>query len=352
MRLSTFLILALGLTVPQWGAAAILGGDDLKKCQNEQVASALSFKYCYKDKVAAEEALKQLKAQFANQLALDNEKIQALETEVTSLSEQLAAMGDELAQEKATSGQRITELSEQLAILQAQASDKEQALLKANQELEARYSKLVAQLQGQLKDQVEAHRLELEKLRKDNEALVRKLQQTIDNLSEELANLKKLTKDQKAELERMKAQENELAQQLEQEIKNGEIRLKKFHNKLIINIDNRLSFDSGSAKLKPEVLGTIGKIAQILANYPENRIVIEGHTDSDPIGASKFEDNWQLSSERALSVLRYLLKNTDLDKTRFNTAGFGEFQPLVPNDKPENKALNRRVDIVVIPRVQ
>ncbi len=103
--------------------------------------------------------------------------------------------------------------------------------------------------------------------------------------------------------------------------------------------------------LKKGVLNALDKIAKILSSYPENTIMVEGHTDNVPISTKRFRDNWALSTERALAVLNYLLRNTKLDPVRFAAAGYGEYQPIVSNDTPENKALNRRVDIVVMPRM-
>ena len=103
--------------------------------------------------------------------------------------------------------------------------------------------------------------------------------------------------------------------------------------------------------MKKEILHALDKIASILSSYPENTIMVEGHTDNVPIATKRFRDNWQLSTERALSVLSYLLRNKKLDPVRFAAAGYGEYKPIVSNDTPENKALNRRVDIVVMPRL-
>ncbi len=192
----------------------------------------------------------------------------------------------------------------------------------------------------------------MEELKKNYSDIISKLNATIANLNNELSSLKKLTQAQKEELERMSDQANELEKKLSEEIKLGQIRLKKFHNKLIINLDDRISFDSGSSDLKKEILPALDKITEILAKYPENTIMIEGHTDNIPIKSRKFRDNWQLSTERALSVLNYILQEKKLNKTRFGAAGYGEFHPIVANDTPENRALNRRVDIVLIPRIE
>lgn len=188
-----------------------------------------------------------------------------------------------------------------------------------------------------------------QKLRENYESKMDELKERIHNLEEELANLRKLTKEQKRELERLAEQTKEFEEKLAKEITSGQIRLKRFHNKLIINIDDKISFDSGSSELKPAILPAIEKIRDILAAYPENYIVVEGHTDNVPI-KTKFRNNWHLSSERALSVLDYMLVNKNLNPKNFSSAGYGEFQPIVPNTSKENKALNRRVDIVVVPR--
>ncbi|MDT8448478.1 MAG: OmpA family protein [bacterium] len=332
--------------------AALLGGDDLAKCKNDMVATELKYKYCYKDKISAERELEQLRRQYNNETANFKKTIADLERQLESLTSELEALRLELTQEKDLSAQRIAELNATIDILRTKSSGREQELMKAQKEAEARYQKQIADLQQQLKDQGDAHRKALETLRQERDAEVAKLQQMVDNLTEELASLKKLTKAQKEELERLKAQEDELAKQLEKEIQAGEIRLKKFHDKLIINVDNRISFDSGSAELKKEVFVAFKKIGKILASYPENRIMIEGHTDNDAYRGSTFKDNWELSTERALSVLRNLLKNQDLDPNRFSAVGYSEYQPIVPNDSSQNKALNRRVDIVVVPRAK
>jgi chemotaxis protein MotB len=207
-----------------------------------------------------------------------------------------------------------------------------------------------------LKSSFEAERQklldEIEKLKSDYEKKLAALHREIANLNNELSDLKELTEKQKKELSRMENQAQELEKQLTDEIKKGEIRLKKFHDRLIINIDDRISFDSGQSELKKNFLPTLEKISKILAQYPEYYIIIEGHTDNIPIKTARFRNNWQLSTERALAVLDYLLKNTELDPRRFSAAGYGEYRPVVSNDTKENRALNRRVDIVVIPIVQ
>ena len=203
-----------------------------------------------------------------------------------------------------------------------------------------------------LKVEADLKTQELEKLLVLKNTQIFDLKQIIRDRNTEIAKLRKSRKIQKEEYERMQAQEKELANQLKSEIEKGEIRLKKFQGKLIINIDNRISFASGSASLKKEIEAAFNKISSILASYPGNQIHIEGHTDNVQLKVdAEFQDNWELSTGRALSVLRFILKNNDLDKKLFVAVGFGEFNPIANNETTEGRALNRRVDIVVMPKV-
>ncbi len=148
----------------------------------------------------------------------------------------------------------------------------------------------------------------------------------------------------------LSVQASQLEQQLKEEVERGEITLKRYKNKTIINIDNSICFDSGSNVLKWKARQALNKIAGTLNNFPDHGIQVQGHTDNDPIhGRGRFAGNWELSSARSLSVLRYLLKQSNVNPYKFSAAGFGEYHPIRPNDTKENKRLNRRVDIVILP---
>lgn len=151
------------------------------------------------------------------------------------------------------------------------------------------------------------------------------------------------------EFDGLSVQADQLEKQLKEEIERGEITLKRHKTKTIINIDNSICFDSGSAVLKKDIKKTLSKISKTLSNFPENNIQVEGHTDDVPIRSRQFPSNWELSSARALAVLRLLLENSDIEPERFSAAGYGEYHPNVPNDSSENRRLNRRVDIVIVP---
>jgi len=114
-----------------------------------------------------------------------------------------------------------------------------------------------------------------------------------------------------------------------------------------LTLNGALLFDSGSAQLKEESKPVLDKVGQILARYATSIIEIEGHTDNVPIHNSKFKDNNELSSFRALSVFDYFMETTFLDPANIKHSGRGEFVPVADNSTPEGRAQNRRVEIKI-----
>ncbi|MCX7957207.1 MAG: OmpA family protein [Endomicrobia bacterium] len=115
---------------------------------------------------------------------------------------------------------------------------------------------------------------------------------------------------------------------------------------LIVTFSEKYMFDSGKADLYQEAKEVIKNISALLVEEP-NRISIEGHTDNTPINTPEFPSNWELSTKRATNVLKYLLEELKFEPKRLTAAGFGEWHPVAPNDSLENKAKNRRVDLIV-----
>lgn len=111
----------------------------------------------------------------------------------------------------------------------------------------------------------------------------------------------------------------------------------------------KILFDLGKADIKPgakQVLNTIGGILKEVSN----EVSIEGHTDNTPFRneGSPFHSNWELSGARAQTVMNYLIQSNHLPPERFHFVGYGEYKPVVKNDTAAHKAMNRRVNVVVI----
>ena len=116
---------------------------------------------------------------------------------------------------------------------------------------------------------------------------------------------------------------------------------------LMIRIKERALFPSGSAELVPESQRIGPVVAGLLAAVPE-RVLISGHTDTDPISTAQFPSNWELSSVRAMTFMKYLLSiNSNLNPARFSAIGYGEYRPIAMNDTAEHKQQNRRVEILI-----
>jgi chemotaxis protein MotB len=116
---------------------------------------------------------------------------------------------------------------------------------------------------------------------------------------------------------------------------------------LVITLSGSLLFESGKADLRPESAEILSRLANLL-EPTQGKIRIEGHTDNIPIATPEIPSNWELSSYRAAAVLRYLTDTVGLPADRFESAGFADNRPLVPNDTRENRARNRRVEIILV----
>ncbi len=117
---------------------------------------------------------------------------------------------------------------------------------------------------------------------------------------------------------------------------------------ITLNFKDGILFESGSSDLKPEAINVLSLVADELLKYPDNNIKIEGHTDNMPINTEKYPNNWYLSAARAISVATYFTDTKGFSPDRISTEGYGEYKPKAPNDTPENRAINRRVEIKVI----
>ena len=107
------------------------------------------------------------------------------------------------------------------------------------------------------------------------------------------------------------------------------------------------AFGTGSTDISPEARDLIGRVAAAVAPTL-HALRIEGHTDNVPIRTARYASNWELSTARASAVVAHLVNTVEFDPTRLSAAGYGEFHPRVANDTPENRARNRRIDIVIL----
>jgi len=150
-------------------------------------------------------------------------------------------------------------------------------------------------------------------------------------------------KDVKVEQIEQKQDEKQAEDKIKEQFTNVEIN----EEKIKITLPSPVLFDSGKAELKPQVKSILHEIAKVIKNMP-NRIVVEGHTDNKPIKSKDFKSNWELSSARAFSVIRYFVDKEGLEAKRLIALGYGEYRPKTANDTPENCAVNRRIELSIL----
>lgn len=127
----------------------------------------------------------------------------------------------------------------------------------------------------------------------------------------------------------------------------GEVNLAFTKEGLVMRLSEKALFDSGVAAISPEAYPLLGKIGAIIAKTAYF-IRIEGHTDNLPIHTQVFPSNWELSTARAVNVLRYFIETHKIDPQRLAAVGFAEYQPLTSNNTQPNQSKNRRVEIIFI----
>ncbi len=180
-------------------------------------------------------------------------------------------------------------------------------------------------------------------------------------LEQQLAQAKgevgKLSKEKEAELAKLKQAQEDMLKSLKKEVEAGEVMVSQLADRLSVKVLDKILFASGEATISPKGQDVLKRVGKVLASVRDKDKVIriEGHTDTVPIGKSlksKFASNWELSTARATTVVRFLAESTKIPPDGFEAAGLGEYHPIADNTKPEGRQQNRRIEIILYPRVQ
>lgn len=173
----------------------------------------------------------------------------------------------------------------------------------------------------------------------------------IAELEEAVAEIDKAKEEQlrqeKEQHEKTVTDAYKLLKTLEPEIEQGLVAIKTQGNRILLRINENGSFPSGSSIVKGSFLPVLNKLRKSL-NDIDGRIIVAGHTDNIPIKTARFRSNWELSSSRAVTVVHELLALDTLSPERFVIEGHGDAHPMVKNDSPKNRALNRRVELIIV----
>jgi chemotaxis protein MotB len=164
------------------------------------------------------------------------------------------------------------------------------------------------------------------------------------------AELEALRKQRELSEKRMKAF-RDLAAKLKAMVDTGKIQVQIRKGRMLVKLPDNVLFPSGSATLKKEGKAALEEVATALKDIKDRDFVVAGHTDNVKIKTAKFPSNWELSTQRAVEVVKFLATN-GMDEKRLSAAGYGDTDPIAPNDTSENKQLNRRLEIIVMPNIE
>jgi chemotaxis protein MotB len=167
----------------------------------------------------------------------------------------------------------------------------------------------------------------------------------IEDLKAEVERLKLLSEQEQREFESAKAE-------LEKRLR-GEKGVSVGINErgLVVTFLAEVLFDSGKAKIRSGAHDVLDKVAKVMNEKISGRnIAVEGYTDNEPIKKSGWKSNWELSTARATSVLHYL-EERGLEPKKLQATGYGEYRPVASNDTVEGRQKNRRVEIIILPKM-
>lgn len=199
-----------------------------------------------------------------------------------------------------------------------------------------------------------------------NRELLAQLEAKEKALAAEKANLNKLSADLKDRSDRVNELESliaakeaamkKLKETLSKSLKAFEGKGLTVHQKdgkVYVSVENKLLFESGSWAVGPEGKKAVVAVGKVLGDNPDISILIEGHTDNDKFGGAvgQIENNWDLSTKRATAIVNILAENKAVKKDNLTAAGRGEYAPLMSNDTQEGKAKNRRIEIILTPKL-
>ncbi|HEX6244783.1 MAG TPA: OmpA family protein [Polyangiales bacterium] len=223
--------------------------------------------------------------------------------------------------------ERIQTLSQALAEAEAKLKAQAEEIARLQAELASAQERFVAQ-QQQLTEMV-----------KNSAGLKASIQ--------EMQNALNVLREQKKQSEARVAEFKKLLNSFKAMIDAGKLKVKVVNGRMVVELPSDVLFASGSIDLSEAGKAAISEVGTIFTSMKDREFQVEGHTDNQPIRTARFPSNWELAAGRAIAVSVILIK-AGLAPERVSAASFGEFRPVASNDKPETRAQNRRIEIVLV----
>ncbi|MEX0829181.1 MAG: OmpA family protein [Nitrospirales bacterium] len=298
----------------------------------------------------------------------------------------------EVVQEKEGTVAQLQEANEDLeATVEVQEQVKEKNLESLKQELQALYAQVtglgklsgaapasyragmnedevdfddLAQAFRNLRSTLASQLSDFTQLRTQNEQLEEEMKKVearlrhIEQLKRELEEVRAAREAQEAQLARVRGEVQTVGREIDRITKALEeqfgksLMVTQHQDRLVLTMLGQVLFESGEAHLTPLGLDIMKQVGEVLAMLPNKSIQVEGHTDNDPIYGrlqQRYPTNWELSTARATTVLRFLIEQTGMNPHDFSATGYADTRPAVANDSEEGRAQNRRVEIVLYP---
>ena len=264
-------------------------------------------------------------------LKTDKNQLEADKNKLQSELDKTKAERDKLAADYAATKKSLDNLKASYAALEKDSNDALEANINKNRQL-------LAELEAKQKA-LAAEQDRLNKLKKDLEAS-----------STRLAELEKMMADKEAAMKKLK---ETLTKSLKAFEGKG-LTVTEKDGKVYVSMENKLLFESGSWTVGAEGKKAVDLVGKVLGDNPDISVLIEGHTDNDKIMGTiggGVENNWDLSTKRATAIVNILTANTKVKKENLTAAGRGEYAPLMSNETAEGKAKNRRIEIILTPKL-
>jgi chemotaxis protein MotB len=176
------------------------------------------------------------------------------------------------------------------------------------------------------------------------------LSSTTSNLEQAKKRMDEMAKAQQA-AEKRAAQFREMVGKFKSMIDAGKLQVEIRNGLMLVKLPDNILFDPGKTDLKPAGKDAIKQVTQILAGIEGRKFQVTGHTDNMPIKSGKFKSNWELSTQRAVEVVKFMSSN-GMDSKRLSAAGYADTLPVAANSDDAGRRQNRRIEIVVVPNIE
>lgn len=312
--------------------------------------------------------LKDEKASLSSELASTSDEMASLRSQLATAEREttrLEASVDDLTGEKDRALDDVDNLNTQLAAAETERDRQQERIETLQQQFNETSSRLEQTRQrsrtleasmAERGSELQETRQTLDQVTTERNSLDQALGEArgrIERLDAELAEFRELAALDREQLERMLTAQQTLESNLDEVLENEQLDIKREDRTVILQLSDRILFDSGSAVIKDEGIDVLKNVGNTIRTKLRGmRIQVAGHTDNIPItpGQGAWSDNWSLSAARAVNVLQLLEEEVGIEPELLSAAGYGEHQPIAGNDTAEGRAKNRRIELVLVPQ--